>query len=112
MKTFILLGILVLNFFLNVKKMTREMYWFLYVVTILFDILELYLLNHHNLNRDNYELFVIVLMDNLVFYEALTYLFMKLKDKKMKVISTFWVMKFVNIIIIGFGFYKLMSINK
>lgn len=109
MKTFILLGLLVLNFFLNVKTMAKEMYWYLYVVTILFDILEIYLLNHHNLNRDNYELFVIVLMVNLVFYEALTYLFMKLKDKNMVTISTFWVMKFVNIILIIFGFYKLLS---
>ena len=109
MKTFILLGLLVLNFFLNVKTMAKEMYWYLYVVTILFDILEIYLLNHHNLNRDNYELFVIVLMVNLVFYETLTYLFMKLKDKNMVTISTFWVMKFVNIIIIVFGFYKLIQ---
>lgn len=109
MKTFILLGLLVLNFFLNVKTMAKEMYWYLYVVTILFDILEIYLLNHHNLNRDNYELFVIVLMVNLVFYETLTYLFMKLKDKNMVTISTFWVRKFVNIILIIFGFYKLLS---
>lgn len=107
MKTIILLGLLVLNFFLNVKKMTREMYWFLYVATILLDSLEIYLLNH-----DNYELFVSVLMANLVYYEALTYLFMKLKDKNMVTISTFWVRKFVNIIIIIFGFYKLMSINQ
>lgn len=84
MKTIILLGILVLNFFLNVKKMTREMYWFVYVATILLDSLEIYLLNH-----DNYGLFVSILMANLVFNETLTYLFLKLKDKKMVTISTF-----------------------
>lgn len=84
--------------------MTKEMYWFLYVAIILLNSLEIYLLNH-----GNYELFVSVVTSNLVFYEALTYLFMKLKDKNMVTISTFWVMKFVNIILIIFGFYKLLS---
>lgn len=107
MKTIILLGILVLNFFLHVKTMAREMYWFVYVATILLDSLEIYfLINYY------YGLFVSILMANLVFNETLTYLFMKLKDKNMVTISTFWVMKFVNIIIIIFGFYKLMSINQ